>query len=126
LPGKHPVAAKTILLAEDERMIRDMLLLDLEEHGVQVETAVDGEEALEMLSESTPDLILLDILMPRKDGFAVLAWLADNKPSIPVVMLSNLSSPDHERTCRTFGAKDFIVKSELDVGEIWERIEKFL
>jgi CheY-like chemotaxis protein len=117
---------KSILLVEDERMIRDMLALDLQEQGAGVTIAVDGEEAIEFLKEHQPDLILLDILMPKKDGFAVLEFLRQQHSAIPVVMLTNLSSPDHERTCRDLGARDFIIKSELDTGELWDRVKRYM
>lgn len=107
-------------------MIRDMLALDLQDEGAAVSAAVDGQEAIEFLRQEQPDLILLDILMPNKDGFAVLKFLREQHSSVPVIMLTNLSSPDHERTCRELGAKHFIIKSELDTGDLWGRIKKFL
>lgn len=115
-----------MLLVEDERMIREMIALDLQEEGASVTTAADGAEAIEILRRERPDLILLDILMPRKDGFAVLEFLRSQAIPVPVVMLTNLSSPDQERACRNLGAKDFIIKSELDTGELWERVQKYL
>jgi DNA-binding response OmpR family regulator len=115
-----------VLVVEDERMIREMITLDLRDAGVRVLTAVDGEEAIAMLEDARPDLILLDILMPKKDGFAVLEHLQKAKRKIPVVMLTNLDSAEQENRCRSLGVQDFMVKSELDTGDLWERIKKHL
>jgi DNA-binding response OmpR family regulator len=117
------VATKRILLVEDDRMLRDMITLDLQDEGMAVETASDGELALEMIKANPPDLLLLDILMPKKDGFAVLQFLQEEGYNFPVVMISNLSSPDEAEKCKQLGARDFIVKSELDVGDLWKKIK---
>jgi two-component system OmpR family response regulator len=107
-------------------MIREMLTLDLRDAGVQVLTAEDGEEAIAMLETARPDMVLLDILMPKKDGFAVLQHLRSAGADMPVVMLTNLGSPEQEDACRKLGVRDFLVKSELDTGDLWERIRKHL
>jgi DNA-binding response OmpR family regulator len=117
---------KKILLVEDERMIREMVALDLREEGANVSVAVDGEEAIDMIKREKPDLVLLDILMPKKDGYAVLDFLRAQGDATPVVMLTNLGSPDQEQHCRRLGANDFIVKSELDTGDLWKRIKGHL
>lgn len=107
-------------------MIREMIALDLKEEGANVIAVTDGEEAIDCVRRTRPDLILLDVLMPKKDGFAVLEFLREQNSSVPVVMLTNLSSTEHEINCRRLGAKDFIVKSELDTGGLWERIKRYL
>lgn len=125
-PSTDAVKTKRILLVEDDRMLRDMLAMDLQESGAQIQTAIDGQEALELIQRQQPDLLLLDLLMPRKDGFAVLQALKEANYRFPIVIISNLSSPEEASKCFDLGAQDFIVKSELDVGELWGRIQKYL
>lgn len=107
-------------------MLRDLIALDLKDAGATVIVAQDGQEAIEKLENLQPDLILLDLLMPRKDGFAVLQHLREGGRALPVVMLSNLSSSEEKDKCRVLGARDFIIKSELDTGDLWGKIKKHL
>ena len=100
--------------------------MDLEEEGAKVLLAEDGEEAMKILKNVSPDLLLLDLLMPKLDGFGVLKQWKQKGFSFPVIMLSNLSNPEQEQQCRDLGAKDFIIKSQLDAGELWGLIQQYL
>lgn len=115
-----------ILLAEDEPSIRDLMVLDLEEEGAVVQIARDGEEAIAVMDAQQPELLLLDLLMPRKDGFAVLEHVKARGYSFPVIVLSNLTDPADEERCVALGAKEYIVKSQLDSGDLWERVKVYL
>lgn len=79
-----------------------------------------------LLDKKQSDLLFLDLLMPRKDGFAVLEHMKEKQYSFPVVVLSNLTEPSDEERCFALGAKEYIVKSQLDSGELWERVKKYL
>lgn len=116
----------TILIAEDEPSIRDMMADDLREEGMTVVTANDGEETIRALDRKQPDILLLDLLMPKKDGFDVLTHIKEKGYSFPVLILSNLTEPKDEECCYALGAKEFIVKSHLDSGELWEKVRKYL
>lgn len=113
-----------ILVAEDEPLLRDMLQLDLQEQGAIVTVTHDGEEAIAAMDKEPPQLLLLDLIMPRKDGFAVLQHIRDKAYDFPVIVLSNLSDPAQERRCKELGARDFLVKSNLGTGELWEHLKK--
>lgn len=113
-----------ILVAEDEPLLRDMLQLDLQEQGATVTVTRDGEEAIAAMEREAPHLLLLDLIMPRKDGFAVLQYIRDKGYDFPVIVLSNLSDPTQERRCKELGARDFLVKSNLGTGELWEHLKK--
>jgi CheY-like chemotaxis protein len=107
-------------------MLRDLITLDLQDQGATVVTATDGEEAMELLKRINPDLVLLDLLMPKKDGYAVLQFLKEQGMGFPAVVISNLSAPEEITKCKELGAKDFIVKSELGSGDLWESVRKFM
>jgi two-component system response regulator VicR len=115
-----------ILVAEDEATLLEMIAFDLEEQGASVMRAKDGEEAIQMMNKQQPDLLLLDLLMPKKDGFDVLKYVRKKGYAFPVVIISNLSAPLEERLCRDLGAKDYLIKSQFDTGDLWERVKKYL
>ena len=119
---------KYILLAEDDRFLRRACETKLKQRGFDVEVAMDGEEALAMARGRVPDLLLLDLLMPKRDGLAVLEALkADEATSrIPVVILSNSSKDLEMRQASTLGAVDYWIKSNLSLQEICDRVERLL
>jgi DNA-binding response OmpR family regulator len=117
---------KTVLVAEDDSFLAETLCLALEEHGVEVELACDGEEAMAALDQKEPDLLLLDLIMPKKDGIAVLQHIRDQNYHVPVVILSNLSTDMNPEKCMALGAKAYLVKSDMDEDELWPTVEKYL
>jgi CheY-like chemotaxis protein len=119
---------KYILLAEDDRFLRRACETKLKQQGFEVQVAVDGEEALVLARERTPDLLLLDLLMPKRDGLAVLEALkADEKTrNIPVVILSNSSKDFEMRKASTLGAVEYWIKSNFSLQEICDRVGKLL
>lgn len=115
-----------ILIAEDDAFLRETIQLSLEEHGVTVTVAADGQEAVEALERQAPDLLLLDLLMPVRDGLFVLQHIQDQGHTFPVIILSNLSGDMTPEKCFALGAKDYLVKSDMDENELWPRVQKFL
>ncbi len=115
---------KRILLAEDDIFVRDMYSVRLKKDGYEVKTVKDGRQALEWLSQNTPDIILLDIMMPFMDGLEVLAEIQKNENlnTIPVIMLTNLSEGDDIRKALTLGASDYIIKSHFTPSEIVSKV----
>ena len=89
---------KKILIAEDEEILREVLVDRIKQGGFLTLEAVDGEEGLKMALSEHPDLILLDILMPKVDGITVLKKLREDAwgKSVPVIMLSNVSPDDNQ------------------------------
>lgn len=102
----------TVLLVDDEPFNLDYLAQELEELDLEVLTASDGQEALELIADSTPDMIFLDIMMPRLDGFGVLERLkaAPDWRDIPVVIISAASDMDNITRGIELGAEDFLPK----------------
>ncbi len=104
-----------ILLAEDDRLLSKASSAALRRRGFEVVTAADGEEALELARRECPDLILLDVIMPKLQGFEVLARLKADPATgaIPVVMLSNLAQPADVDEALKAGAIDYWIKADL-------------
>jgi DNA-binding response OmpR family regulator len=117
---------KKLLLAEDERTIARALKLKLELSGFEVITATNGEDALTILKEQKIDLLLLDIMMPKVDGFSVMEEMKKMKNKTPIIVLSNLSQEDDIKRAQDLGAIDFFVKSNTPLSEILVKINTFL
>jgi two-component system, OmpR family, alkaline phosphatase synthesis response regulator PhoP len=119
---------KRVLIAEDDRFLRRAAETMLKRHGFDVATAADGQEALSSIREHRPDLVLLDLIMPKMQGFEVLrvAKADDTIAAIPIVVLSNLSQESDLQRCRDAGALDFLVKSDLSLEQLVEYVRSHL
>lgn len=115
-----------ILIIEDDQILSDVLHRKLVKEGYEVFTAKDGEEGLEKTQEIKPDLILLDIVMPKKDGFDVLEELRKNKKLIPIIIISNSGQSVEISKAIALGAKDYLVKAEFDPEEVVLKVKKVL
>jgi len=106
------MSAKRVLIVDDESSLRTLVKVNLEVDGLEVSEAVDGIEAMNMLRESKPDLILLDIMMPGKDGIEVLEELAADKNlrDIPVILLTAKGEQEDLERGAALGARGHITK----------------
>lgn len=102
------------------------LAIKLERAGFAVQVAEDGEVALKFLKDEQFDLILLDLVMPKIDGFSLLAEMQARKIKTPAIVLSNLSQEEDERRAKELGAIDYFVKSDIPINEVVERVKKTL
>jgi CheY-like chemotaxis protein len=118
----------TILLAEDDRILRKAGEATLKKKGYTVIAAVDGEDALAKAREHKPDLILLDVIMPKLQGFEVLASLKQDSSTrhIPVIMLSNLQEESDIRKAADAGALGYLVKSNVQLDTLTAKIAEVL
>lgn len=119
---------KTILFIEDEPDLQKTLGQALENKGYQVKKALDGEIGWRLAKKEKPDLILLDLILPKKDGFEVLADLKKDSSTkdIPIIVLTNLEgSHDIERALE-LGATTYLVKTNYELEEVIQKIEKAL
>jgi len=118
--------AKKILIIEDEELLYNLLERKLNEKGYQASVAKDGAEGMKMIKEIKPDLILLDIVMPNKNGFEVMDEIqADEKlKHIPVIVISNSGQPVEIDKAKELGAKDWLIKTEFDPQEVIEKVKK--
>jgi two-component system, OmpR family, alkaline phosphatase synthesis response regulator PhoP len=119
---------KKILVAEDDHFLGNAYRLKLEKSGFEVKIARDGKEALEILNTFNADLILLDLMMPIVDGFAVLENLGKNDKfkKIPVIIASNLGQKEDIDRGMKLGAVDYIVKSDLPLEELIKKINSYI
>ncbi len=120
------VSPKKILIADDEKAISKALVLKLTNVGFLVEAAMNGNEAIEKIKANKFDLIVLDLIMPEKDGFAVLEYMRDNKITCPVLVASNLSQEDDLKRAKELGAVDYFIKSNVSLQDIIANIKKIL
>ncbi len=117
-----------ILIVEDEEILRKVLQEKFEEENFEVKVAVDGAAVAAVVKSWQPDLILLDIILPKKDGLSVLQELkadADLR-SIPVIMTSNLGEDEKIKQALKLGAVDYLVKTQHPVKEIIEKVKHHL
>ena len=119
---------KKVLIVEDDQLKFSILSRELSEAGFEVANAFDGEQAIAVTREVHPDLVLLDILLPRKNGFEVLESLKADAAlsSIPVVILSNLGQPEDIKKGRELGAIDYMVKVEFEPKQIVSKVRALL
>lgn len=115
--------AHKILIVEDDAFLRMAYLAKLKTEFT-VEIATDGIEAMEVLEKFTPDMILLDLVMPRKDGFSTLEDIKkdDKLKKIPVIVASNLGQQEEIARVKALGAEDFIIKSNLSLADLITKI----
>jgi len=118
--------SKHILIAEDEAFLLAMMQKVLTGHGARVSTALNGQEAIGIIDKDPPDLLLLDLLMPQVDGYAVLEHRKKKKMKFPVVVCSNLSDKTNILKCSEFDVNEYIIKSDMDDEQIWIIAEKYL
>ena len=117
-----------ILVVEDEEILLTALKEELTQGGYEVEGAVDGVEGLEKVKSFLPDLVLLDLLMPKMDGMEVLQKLkGDNKTKdVPVVILTNLSDYEKISEALSLGAMDYLVKANYRLEDLLDKVRTVL
>lgn len=118
----------TILLVEDDTFISGMYMTKLSALGYTVIVAADGEAGWAELQKKSPDLVLLDIVLPKKDGFEILADIrkSEKLKNIPVILLTNLGQKPDVQKGLDLGADSYIIKAHFTPSEIVEKIEKTL
>jgi CheY-like chemotaxis protein len=117
-----------VLFVEDDPSVAQMYKLKLELDGYKVEVAADGELALKMATENPPDMIFLDIRLPKMDGLAVLEALRKNERTthIPVVILSNYSERELVERGLKLGALEYLIKSQTTPAKLAGGVENWL
>ncbi|MFA6424126.1 MAG: response regulator [Candidatus Magasanikbacteria bacterium] len=117
---------KHILIVEDEKPMARALELKLNKSGYNAIAVFDGEQALNALKKEKFDLVLLDLIIPKIDGFGVLEKLKDNNNKTPVIVSSNLGQEDDITRAKGLGAKGYYVKSNTSIAEVIVQIKKIL
>lgn len=116
-----------VLLVEDDKFLRRVLEKKIINKGFEIFSAVDGEEALEKLILDKPDIILLDIILPKKSGFAFLENIKKdpNFKDIPVLILSNLGQDEDIKKGLELGAKEYFVKAKVSLDEVINKLSDY-
>lgn len=114
-----------ILIAEDEKPISRALELKLQKDGFDTAVAFDGKQALDMLASEAFDLIILDLVMPVKDGFVVLEELKKRGDTTPFIVASNLGQSDDIARVAAYGAKDYFIKSNTPISEVVRHVKEY-
>jgi len=119
---------KTILIVEDEPTLQKTMSLALTQEGYDVKNALDGEIGLKLAKEIKPDLILLDLILPKVDGFEALEELKNNDitKEIPIIVLTNLESTQEIERALVMGATTYLVKANYDLKDIIQKIKETL
>jgi DNA-binding response OmpR family regulator len=117
---------KKVLIIEDEKPMAHALELKLSNAGFETCVAGNGEEGLAALKKQKCDVVLLDLIMPKMDGFSVLRQLQKDENPTPIIVLSNLGQEDDQKRSIKLGAKGFFIKSNMGIAEIVDAVKEFL
>lgn len=117
-----------ILIVEDDLFLANVLSLRFKKEGFVVLQAFSGAEALKKLEQEIPDIILLDIILPQKNGFEVLQEIAQNPQTsnIPVIIVSNLGQESDIQKGKELGAIDYYVKARLSIDELVTKVKNLI
>lgn len=127
-PKAEQSKSKFIVVAEDDKFYSNIYKVKLTQEGYETQVAEDGEKALSIAQQRTPDLILLDLIMPGMDGFDTLTALQKNPTlkNVPVIVLTNLEQDEDRKRAESLGAKEYVVKSNMSLQEIINKIKSYL
>ena len=125
---KPPTGAKKILLVEDDDALASVYMTRLQAEGFELKRVPNGEDALATALQFKPDLILLDVMMPKVSGFDVLDILRNTPETnnIKVIMLTALSQDSDKERATQLGADDYLVKSQVVIADVVDRIRHHL
>lgn len=120
--------SKTVLIVEDDKFLSDIYQNQLQKEGIETQVATDGKEALTCLGKQKPDAIILDMIMPRMNGFDFLESLRKNSAwdAIPVVVLTNLGQETDKTRCRELRDCTYLVKTEVEIDQVIKMIKEKL
>ena len=116
--------AQKVLIIEDEDVLRNILAKKLEKEGYEVVVAADGEKGMESVRNENPDIVLLDILLPKKNGYQILEEMHDDVDlkKIPVLIISNSGQPVEVKRLLELGACDYLVKADFEPKEVIDKM----
>jgi DNA-binding response OmpR family regulator len=123
-----PAKKQTVLIVEDDCFLSNMYKAKLELEDYVVLTATNGEMGLKMVKEKKPNLVLLDVIMPKMNGFEVLKEVKNDKnlKDIPVIMLTNLGQKKDVQKSFNLGASEYLIKAHFLPSEVVGKVKKFL
>lgn len=119
-----PTAGRKIMVIEDDRFLSTVIKARLEKLGVEVTQAFDGGEAIKYLLGSKPDLVILDLIMPKVTGFDVLDKISKTPDlkGIPIVVLSHLAQDSDIAKAKQMGAETYFIKVKVSIDEVIDKV----
>jgi len=121
-------ATKHVLLVEDDVFLSSILKSRLEKEGMTVIHARDGQEAIDMLKTQKPDVILLDLILPKKSGFEVMEQIRQDPQleNAPIIIISNLGQPEDIEKGKNLGAVEYFIKAKTSIEDLVKNVMDFL
>lgn len=125
-PTSSPVKQKVIVLIEDEEVLANLLTSKLMRGGYEVKSASDGIAGLDLIHNTKPDLVLLDMMLPRLNGFGVLEKMIEDNllPALPVIMISNSGQSVEVDRALKMGVRDYLIKVNFDPNELLLKVSR--
>ena len=119
---------KKVMIVEDDEHISKVYEIKLAKEGLATSLARDGEEAVVKITAEKPDLIILDLMIPKKDGFMVLEEIKKNPElvNIPVIILSNLGQKSDQDRTLALGENEYLVKVDYPIQEVIDKVKGYL
>ena len=126
--NENNTLSKKILVVEDDPFLSNLLKIRLEKERLNVILAKDGDEAIKKIQETDPDLILLDLILPKKSGFEVLQNISldPNFKNKPVIIISNLGQTIDVQKAKELGAIEYFVKAKISIDDLILKIKEFI
>lgn len=116
-----------VLIVEDDPLLLAALELKFEQETFDIRIAKNVREARDVVSSSSPDVILLDLIMPSGDGMGFLRWLRNEKQNrVPVIVMTNLDKEDAREEAKKLGASDFLIKTDTSIGMVADKVHRIL
>ncbi|HDH31337.1 MAG TPA: response regulator [Candidatus Wolfebacteria bacterium] len=122
--------SKKILLIEDDIFLSSLLKNRFQKEGVKIIYSKDGEDVIKILTETKPDLILLDIMLPKKSGFEIMEEIRSDPQlqiqNVPIVIISNLGQPEDISKGEQLGAAGYLIKAKTSIDDLIKKVKTFL
>lgn len=118
--------SRFILIVDDDPFLTEMYTLSLTKEHVHITAVHNGKDAIAVVEQQKPDVMLLDLLMPVMDGFGFLKHYKEQQWDFPVIVLSNITEKSDQERCTELGATDFFPKSETDLEKLRRKVLKYL
>lgn len=119
-----------VLLVEDDQILARLYQAKFQKEGFEIKLSFDGQEGFDSMKSFSPDLVILDLIMPKVDGFSFLQKVKDDselsKRGTPILVLSNLGQEADIKKAIDMGAKDFFVKADVSLSQMVEKVRKYL
>ena len=129
MPTPTPAAGGSklkVVLVEDDKFLQKILMTKFIKEGFDVRAASDAEEGLQLILTDQPNIVLLDLILPKMSGFDLLTELKANSKTknVPVVILSNLGQEEDIQRAKGLGAIDFLVKADISINEVVQKVKE--